>query len=102
MSIQAAVAVPALISGGASIIGGMKASSAAKKQAREQNAAVQRQFEYDTELWNMSKDKRIADHKFLLEGIEIQEQFVSYLSKKQELFLCDLEHHDHLVLQKQE
>ena len=74
MSIQAAVAVPALISGGASIIGGMKASSAAKKQAKEQNKAVQRQFEYDTELWNMSKDKRIADHAFLIEGIEIQKR----------------------------
>ena len=81
MSIQAAVAVPALISGGASILGGMKASSAAKKQAREQNAAVQRQFEYDTELWNMSKDKRIADHKFLLEGIEIQKRNEAAIAK---------------------
>ena len=74
MTITAAVAVPALISGGAAVLGGMKASSAAKKSARKQNEAVQRQFEYDTELWNMSKDKRVADHEFLLEGIEIQKR----------------------------
>ena len=66
--------VGAAIGIGASIFGGMKASSAAKKQAREQNKAAQRQFEYDTELWEMSKDKLTADHAFLLEGIDIKKR----------------------------
>ena len=73
--------VGAAIGIGASIFGGMKASSAAKKQAREQNKAAQRQFEYDTELWEMSKDKLTADHAFLLEGIDIKKRNEAAIAK---------------------
>jgi len=59
------------ISIGTSIFGGMKASSAAKKQAKAQNEAAWRQFEYNTELWEMSKDKLKADHAYLIDKIDI-------------------------------
>jgi len=73
--------IPAAVTIGASIFGGRKASSAAKKQAREQNKAAQRQFEYDTELWEMSKDKLKADHAFLLEGIDIKKRNEAAIAK---------------------
>ena len=55
-----------------SIIGGRKASSAAKKQARAQNEAAQRQYEYDLKAYGMDKEKMIANHKFLTEKIQNQ------------------------------
>jgi len=66
--------VGAAIGIGASIFSGMKASSAAKKNARAQNEAAQRQFEYNTDLWEMSKDKLVANREFLKEGIEIKQK----------------------------
>ena len=71
----------ALIGAGVSIIGGMKASSAAKKGAREQNKAAERQFEYDTELWEMTKDQRYADHDFLKESIAIKQRNEAAIAK---------------------
>ena len=56
---------------GSAIFGGMKASSAAKSQAKAQNEAAWRQFEYNTELWEMSKDKLKADHAYLIDKIDI-------------------------------
>ena len=47
-----------------SIIGGNKSANAAKQAANDKNAAAQRQLEYDTELWNMKKDRLIADREF--------------------------------------
>ena len=68
------------ISIGTSIFGGMKASSAAKKQAKAQNEAAWKQFEYNTELWEMSKDKLKADHAYLIDKIDI--------AKKNEMMLA--------------
>tara|TARA_R100001463_G_scaffold80954_1_gene135413 strand:- start:7232 stop:8116 length:885 start_codon:yes stop_codon:yes gene_type:complete len=73
MTVGANVLVPSLIGAGASIIGASKSSSAAKKQAELQNEAIERQYEYDTQLWQMSKDKLKADTSFLKEGIKIKE-----------------------------
>ena len=58
---------------GASIFGGMKSSSAAKKQARAQNEAAYRQWEYDKDLWGMSKEKMIRDDAYLRESIKTKE-----------------------------
>ena len=64
------------ISAGINVIGGMiggsKAASAARSQAEAQNAAAQRQLEYDTELWGMNKDKIIADREQAIATIETQ------------------------------
>ena len=45
-----------------SVIGGSKAGSAAKSQANAANAATDRQYEYDLQAWDMSKQKLIAEH----------------------------------------
>ena len=45
-----------------SVIGGSKAASAAKSQANAANAATDRQYEYDLQAWDMSKQKLIAEH----------------------------------------
>ena len=67
-------AVAAVVSSVGSIIGGAKSASAARKQANLQNEATQRQFEYDTKLWEMGKERTIADHAFLTETINIKKR----------------------------
>ena len=52
------------------IIGGNKASKAARKQAEAQNASTERQLAYDTELWEMNIDKIHADRDFAVKEIE--------------------------------
>ena len=52
------------------IIGGNKASKAAKQQAQAQNAATERQLAYDTELWEMNIDKIHADRDIAVKEIE--------------------------------
>ena len=64
--------VGAAISVVGSVIGGNKSASAARKQAGLQNEAAQRQLEYDTELWDMSKDKILADREFAVAEVEQQ------------------------------
>ena len=66
--------VGGIISGIGSLIGGSKSASAAKKQARLQNEATQRQFEYNTKLWEMGKERTVADHAFLTETIDIKKR----------------------------
>ena len=53
---------PAVTIGGA-LFGGSKASKAAKNQAKAQNEAAHRQWEYDKDLWGMSKEKMIFTEK---------------------------------------
>ena len=68
--------------GGAAIgaaAGGMvhgtgQAAEAAEEQAELVNEAAQRQFEYNTEMWNMSKDKILADRDHAAEVIAAQER----------------------------
>ena len=55
-----------------SVIGGSKAASAAREGANVHNEAKQRQLEYDTELWNMKKDRLIADREFAVREIELK------------------------------
>ena len=66
--------VAAAVSAAGSIIGGAKSASAAKKQANLQNEATQRQFEYNTKLWEMGKERTVADHAFLTETIDIKKR----------------------------
>ena len=55
-----------------SIIGGNKASKAAKDQANMQNEAAERQFEYDTDRWEMEKEKILSDRQWYVEGNQIK------------------------------
>ena len=55
-----------------SVIGGNKAASAARHGAADKNAAAERQLEYDTELWNMKKNRLIADREFAVQEIELK------------------------------
>ena len=53
-----------------SIIGGNKASKAAKSQVESQNAATEAQYQYDLELHQMNQDKIIADREEAILAIE--------------------------------
>ena len=55
-----------------SIIGGNKSANAAKQAANDKNAAAARQLEYDTELWNMKKERLVADREFAVKEIELK------------------------------
>ena len=67
---------PAIIGGGVSligsIIGGNKSSDAARQQAQLSNEAAERQLKYDTDRWNLTKEKIIADRNFASEQILLQ------------------------------
>ena len=64
--------IPTLISVGGAIIGGSKSSNAAKQQANLQNEATERQFEYDTEAWEMKKDQLLSQRDYLVKEIELK------------------------------
>ena len=55
-----------------SVIGGNKAASAARQGAEDKNAAAQRQLEYDTELWDMKKQRLVSDREFAVREIELK------------------------------
>ena len=54
------------------VIAGSKASSAAKQQANLQNEATERQFQYDTEAWEMKKDQLLSQRDYLVQEIELK------------------------------
>lgn len=64
-----ALAVGAIISTVGAVVGGSKSASAARQQANMQNAAIQRQHEYDKDKHRMDGEKLKADHAFLIEKI---------------------------------
>ena len=59
-------AVAAAVGAVGSFIGGKKSASAAKKQARLQNEATERQFEYDNKAYDMTKEQMQAKHAYAI------------------------------------
>lgn len=57
-----------------SIIGGNRQASAAREEAELRNEAVQRQFEYDTELWEMTKERIQDDRQYAIDEIRVKER----------------------------
>ena len=55
-----------------SLFGASKASSAAAEQASLQNEAAIRKLGYDTENWELTKEKILADRQHAVESIDIQ------------------------------
>ena len=55
---------------GLSLYGGKKSADAAKDQARLQNEATERQYEYDVDLWNMTKERIEDDRQYAVEEIK--------------------------------
>jgi len=65
-----AIAIGASVVG--SIIGGNKQASAAKEEAENRNEATERQYEYDTELWEMTKERIIDDRGHAADEIAVK------------------------------
>ena len=59
---------------GTSIWASNRAASAARDQADLQNEAVDRQFEYDTELWEMTKERIQDDRQYAIDEIRVKER----------------------------
>jgi len=57
---------------GATIHGTGKAAEASREAARKSNEATERAWAYNTDLWEMEKDKLDRDHAFRTETIQIQ------------------------------
>ena len=68
------IGVETAVMAGVGLFGSVKASSNAKKQAKAQNEAIERQYGYDIDLWNMNKDKLRADHAYLIESIKMKQR----------------------------
>lgn len=64
----------AAVAAGASIFGAISNKRSQDKAARNQNEATQRQYEYDTEMWEMGKEKLRANYDFAYETYELQKR----------------------------
>ena len=61
-----------IIAAGAAVFGAVSNKMSADKAARTQNEYTQRQFEYDTEMWEMGKEKLAADWEFAYDTYELR------------------------------
>ena len=60
------------VAGGALQYGGSKSAAAAREQANLANDATERRFWYDTENWNLQKEKIQADHEYATNMAHLQ------------------------------
>ena len=65
-------AIGAAVTIGGAILGGRKSDKAAKEVANAQNEAVDKQYEYDKELYKLNQEKIEADREQAVENILIQ------------------------------
>lgn len=68
LATAAAIGVGATVAG--QVHGGQKAARAAQDQAEHNNEATDRAHEYDVDLWNMQRDKIIADRDYAVKVIQ--------------------------------
>ena len=66
--------IGAVISVAAGLYGASRSASAARKNARAQNEAAERQFEYDTKAYNMKIDQLKAEHAFRIKETATKRQ----------------------------
>ena len=65
----------ALISGGINFLGGLFGRKSASKQKKAEEAFLQKKYdEYDLPLWNMQKDKLIAQRDEIIRSISLQQR----------------------------
>ncbi len=63
------------IAAGAQLIGGLSARSSAKKAKNAEEAFLQKKYdEYDLPLWNMGKDRLIAERDEMIRAIELTQR----------------------------
>ena len=66
--------IAAAVGIGVSLWGANKAAGAARDQAEAQNEAMERQHEYDTELWEMTKERIQDDRQYAVDQIQTKER----------------------------
>ena len=64
--------IGAVVSVGGALIGGSRAASAAREEAEARNAQTEIQYEYDTELWEMARDRILEDRYHAAQEIAIK------------------------------
>lgn len=57
---------------GSSILGSFGGNAAADKEAAARRQAIERQYEYDTDVWKFNWDESKRDYKWLRRGVAIQ------------------------------
>tara|TARA_R100000808_G_C2132201_1_gene141193 strand:+ start:48 stop:1004 length:957 start_codon:yes stop_codon:yes gene_type:complete len=61
------------VSAGLNFVGGLFGRRSAKKARNAENAFYRKKWlEYDMPAWQMSKDKLLADHAFMTEGVKLK------------------------------
>ena len=66
------IAASTAVNVGLSLWGTSKSANAARQQAEAHNRAMDSQLEYDTQKWNMAKDKLTADRQFAVDQVMAQ------------------------------
>ena len=62
------------VAAGAAVVGAISGKKSADKAAKTQNEYTQRQFEYDTEMWEMGKEKLASDWEFAYDTYELRKK----------------------------
>ena len=101
----------AAISGGISLIGGIFGRKSAKKSQNKEEAFLQKKYdEYDLPLWNMGKDRLIAQRDEMIRAIELTQKNEKALAEfkdknnlrnwRQQLKIQEAQHQGQLQLYK--
>ena len=77
-------AVGAVTSVVSSVVAGNKQAAAGRKAAQANNDAVDRQYGYDIEAWEMNKDRLRAQHQHVSESIEVKKRNEDRLANYQD------------------
>jgi len=62
------------VAAGAAVVGAISNKRSQDKAAKTQNDYTQRQYEYDTDMWEMGKEKLRANYDFAYETYELQKR----------------------------
>lgn len=71
------MALGLLVGGVLGLAGAFANKGAGDAQAAAQNAATERQFAYDTDMWNFNFDEAVRTSKYQQEGIEIKRKNIA-------------------------
>ena len=94
--------ISAVTSIATSIIGGNKQASAARKAAQANNDAVDRQYGYDIEAWEMNKDRLRAQHQHVSESIEVKKRNEDRLANYQDALQTQRYNYDLMIRDREQ
>ena len=95
-------AVGAVTSVVSSVVAGNKQASAGRKAAQANNDAVNRQYGYDMEAWEMNKTRLRAQHQHVTESIDVKKRNEDRLADYQDTLQRNRYNYDMMIRDKEQ